>query len=128
MLREGMKLARKIGNTAPLSDAVTSEVSPGPAVQSDDDWDAWIANTIGTEFHPSCSCAMLPLEQGGVVDSTLKVYGLGKRSHIWSLTIQFTYHNCDSECPCCRRLRLPHTICGSCMSSPKIVVSSHSRK
>ena len=78
LLREGLKLARKIGQTAPLSSAMLSEVSPGPAVQSDDDWDAWIANAFGTEFHPSCSCAMLPLDLGGVVDSELKVYGLGE--------------------------------------------------
>ncbi|EKM50834.1 uncharacterized protein PHACADRAFT_264347 [Phanerochaete carnosa HHB-10118-sp] len=76
MLREGLKLARILGNTAPLSSAVISEVSPGPSVQSDDDWDAWAAENFGTEFHPSCSCAMLPQEQGGVVDSDLKVYGL----------------------------------------------------
>ncbi|KAI0339756.1 GMC oxidoreductase [Trametopsis cervina] len=75
LLREGLKLARKIGNTAPLSTASLVELSPGSSVQSDDDWDAWIANSFGTEFHPSCSCAMLPLELGGVVDSQLKVYG-----------------------------------------------------
>ena len=77
MLREGLKLARKLGGTAPLSSAVLNEISPGTAVQSDDDWDAFAAKTYGTEFHPSCSCAMLPLAQGGVVDSDLKVYGLG---------------------------------------------------
>ena len=27
-------------------------------------------------FHPSCTCAMLPQSQGGVVDANLKVYGL----------------------------------------------------
>ncbi len=78
ILREGLKLARKLGSTAPLasSDNALVEVSPGSSVQSDDDWDKWIANAYGTEFHPSCSCAMLPNEQGGVVDSHLKVYGL----------------------------------------------------
>lgn len=76
MLREGLKLARKIGQTPPLSSAILSEVSPGASVQSDDDWDAFAAQNFGTEFHPSCSCAMLPLEQGGVVDANLKVYGL----------------------------------------------------
>jgi choline dehydrogenase len=32
---------------------------------------------VATEFHVSCSCAMLPRELGGVVDSALKVYGTG---------------------------------------------------
>ncbi|KAI0333342.1 GMC oxidoreductase [Cubamyces sp. BRFM 1775] len=76
ILREGLKLARKIGNTAPLSNYLDSEVTPGSAVQSDEDWEQWLVNQIGTEYHPSCSCAMLPLEQGGVVDADLKVYGL----------------------------------------------------
>ena len=76
MLREGLKLARKLGGTAPLSSAIVSEISPGSSVQSDDDWDAWAAKNFGTEFHPSCSCAMLPQSQGGVVDADLKVYGL----------------------------------------------------
>ncbi|SLM34007.1 Glucose-methanol-choline oxidoreductase, N-terminal [Lasallia pustulata] len=34
-----------------------------------------IDNGIRTEFHPSGTCAMLPLEQGGVVDSRLVVWG-----------------------------------------------------
>ncbi|KAI8974627.1 hypothetical protein BD414DRAFT_498276 [Trametes punicea] len=77
LLREGLKLARKIGNTAPLSNALGDEVSPGSSVQSDSEWEQWLASQIGTEYHPSCSCAMLPLNQGGVVDADLKVYGLG---------------------------------------------------
>ncbi|TCD71665.1 hypothetical protein EIP91_005431 [Steccherinum ochraceum] len=75
-LREGLKLARKIAQTPPLSSAVTVEVSPGPNVQSDADWETWLAGAIGTEFHPSCTCAMLPQAMGGVVDANLKVYGL----------------------------------------------------
>ncbi|KAI0743155.1 GMC oxidoreductase [Daedaleopsis nitida] len=77
ILREGLKLARKIAGTAPLSAAVGEEVTPGSAVQTDAEWEAWLAQNIGTEFHPSSTCAMLPREQGGVVDADLKVYGLG---------------------------------------------------
>lgn len=76
VLREGLKLARKIGGTAPLSSAIGDEVTPGSTVQSDADWDTWAANNIGTEYHPSCSCAMLPREEGGVVDADLRVYGV----------------------------------------------------
>ncbi|KAI0941000.1 hypothetical protein AcV7_003223 [Taiwanofungus camphoratus] len=76
MMREGLKLARQLGNTAPLSIAMTQEISPGPSVSTDDDWDKWLAANIETEYHPSCSCAMLPQSQGGVVDANLKVYGL----------------------------------------------------
>ena len=34
-----------------------------------------INNGIRTEFHPSGTCAMLPLDHGGVVDPHLRVYG-----------------------------------------------------
>ena len=57
---------------------MTGEVLPGAAVADDTDaeWDAWLQTQIGTEFHPSSSCAMLPLSLGGVVDAHLRVYGL----------------------------------------------------
>ncbi|KAJ8481388.1 hypothetical protein ONZ51_g6039 [Trametes cubensis] len=94
ILREGLKLARKIGNTAPLSNYLDSEVTPGSSVQSDDDWEQWLVNQIGTEYHPSCSCAMLPLEQGGVVDANLKVYGLAnvRIADASVFPIQFSAH------------------------------------
>ena len=34
-----------------------------------------IKSGIRTEYHPSCSCPMMPLSMGGVVDSNLLVYG-----------------------------------------------------
>lgn len=37
--------------------------------------DYTINDGIRTEFHPSGTCAMLPLDLGGVVDSHLRVYG-----------------------------------------------------
>ncbi|KAG9003645.1 hypothetical protein FRB90_011141 [Tulasnella sp. 427] len=76
LLREGIKLARTVGKTQPISTYVTDEVVPGSSVQTDDDIDAWLRGVVSTEFHPSCTCSMLPLDQGGVVDANLKVYGL----------------------------------------------------
>lgn len=76
ILREGLKLTRKIGQTQPLSSSMTNEVLPGEDVQSDEDWDKWLRGQIFTEFHPSSTCSMLPFEQGGVVDANLRVYGL----------------------------------------------------
>ncbi|KAG8988408.1 hypothetical protein FRB94_006456 [Tulasnella sp. JGI-2019a] len=75
LLREGLKLARTIGQTAPLNGSVVTEIVPGSSVSTDDQWDAWLKTVIGTEYHPSCTCAMLPLSLGGVVDPYLKVYG-----------------------------------------------------
>ncbi|KAK4868201.1 hypothetical protein LT330_007399 [Penicillium expansum] len=76
ILLAGIKLARQIGETSPMSKSLTNETSPGTSVQSDDDWVAWLRKNGGTEFHPSSSCAMLPQNQGGVVDANLLVYGL----------------------------------------------------
>ncbi|GBE82510.1 alcohol oxidase [Sparassis latifolia] len=77
LLRQGLKLARQIGATPPLSTGLLAEVSPGPSVNTDDGWQGWLVNQIGTEYHPSSACSQLPLNLGGVVDSNLKVYGLG---------------------------------------------------
>ncbi|KAI4189023.1 MAG: hypothetical protein LQ346_005190 [Caloplaca aetnensis] len=47
-----------------------------PAVDANEDALNAIINTgIRTEFHASGTCAMLPLEQGGVVDPHLRVHG-----------------------------------------------------
>ncbi|EJD54868.1 alcohol oxidase [Auricularia subglabra TFB-10046 SS5] len=77
LMREGLKLARRLGETDPLKGSMTGETAPGPDVQSDEQWEDWLRGQIGTEFHPSSSCAMLPRELGGVVDANLRVYGLG---------------------------------------------------
>ncbi|OQE26118.1 hypothetical protein PENFLA_c007G01644 [Penicillium flavigenum] len=76
ILLAGIKLARQLGETTPMSNSLTKETSPGPTVQSDEDWISWLRKEASTEFHPSSSCAMLPEEQGGVVDANLRVYGL----------------------------------------------------
>lgn len=76
MLVDGLKLARRVGENYPLKDSLTGEAEPGPSVQSDDDWLEWLRDNASTEFHPSSTCAMLPRDQGGVVDAELRVYGL----------------------------------------------------
>lgn len=52
LLREGLKLARTLGQTQPLNSTIESELSPGSTVVTDADWDAWIPNQIGTEYVP----------------------------------------------------------------------------
>ena len=75
-MRAGCKLIRQISQTLPLAKVLYAEAIPGPSVITDDDWDNWVTETVGSQFHPSCTCAMLPREQGGVVDTDLRVYGL----------------------------------------------------
>ncbi|CZR57701.1 related to Versicolorin B synthase [Phialocephala subalpina] len=52
------------------------EVAPGVAVQSDEDILNYIRNTAIPVWHASGTCAMKPRADGGVVDSSLKVYGV----------------------------------------------------
>lgn len=54
------------------------EVAPGPSVMSDDEILNYIRETAVTVWHASGTCAMLPREQGGVVDDQLRVYGVEK--------------------------------------------------
>ncbi|GAA6062424.1 hypothetical protein JCM10212_006059 [Sporobolomyces blumeae] len=76
ILREAFKFARKISQTAPFSDYVYSELSPGSAVSTDAEWETWIRGVVSTEYHPASTCALLPLELGGVVDASMRVYGV----------------------------------------------------
>lgn len=75
IMRQGLKQVRRLATFSPLRELLGEEASPGPDVSSDADIENWIRSTAGTEFHPGCTCAMLPREQGGVVDASLKVYG-----------------------------------------------------
>ncbi|KAK4466787.1 putative GMC oxidoreductase [Cladorrhinum samala] len=53
------------------------ENSPGASTTTDEQWASFIARTMSpSEFHPVGTCAMMPLELGGVVDEELKVYGV----------------------------------------------------
>lgn len=76
ILLDGLKLARRVGETDPLMSNLTSETAPGSSVQTDEQWLDWLRESASSEYHPSSSCAMLPREQGGVVDANLRVYGL----------------------------------------------------
>lgn len=76
ILREGTKLVRRIGQADPIKTSLSTETWPGSQVQSDQQWETWMRGNVFTEFHPSSTCAMLPLELGGVVDANLRVYGL----------------------------------------------------
>ncbi|KAJ4331516.1 hypothetical protein N0V87_009097 [Didymella glomerata] len=73
------KMARKVANTAPFSEALSDETTPGldtlPANASDVDWEKWLKSTYRSNFHYISTAAMMPRELGGVVDSNLTVYG-----------------------------------------------------
>ncbi|PSN60156.1 alcohol oxidase [Corynespora cassiicola Philippines] len=69
------KFLRKLASTAPMSDIWNEEYEPGTSVQTDEDWKKYaLANTLSI-YHPIGTSALLPEEDGGVVDPDLKVYG-----------------------------------------------------
>ncbi|KAL2031807.1 hypothetical protein VTO58DRAFT_107158 [Aureobasidium pullulans] len=46
-----------------------------PHAATDAQLQEFLNRALGTEFHPSCTAAMMPRDDGGVVDSNLLVYG-----------------------------------------------------
>jgi choline dehydrogenase len=76
-LRAGARVLRTIF-AHPAFDAVRgAETSPGAAVQSDAELDAWIARTADTMFHPVGTCRMgADNDIGAVVDAQLRVRGV----------------------------------------------------
>ena len=73
---EAIRLARKILNQPALAEFNGGEISPGPAVQSDEDILKWVARDGETALHPSCTCKM-GLDAMAVVDPvSLRVHGV----------------------------------------------------
>ncbi|GAA5921451.1 hypothetical protein JCM3775_003055 [Rhodotorula graminis] len=76
VLRQAFKYARTVSQTPPFSEYVLNELSPGDAVSTDEEWEAWIRKVVSTEYHPASSCSQMPESFGGVVDTSLRVYGI----------------------------------------------------
>lgn len=104
IIRSGLRYIRRLASTEPLSSVIGSEVSPGADTTSDENLDDYIRNSVVSQYHPASSCAMLPREDGGVVDSHMRVYGVDNLRVIDSSTIplpiaahhmQVTYALCE---------------------------------
>ncbi|MBR1088124.1 GMC family oxidoreductase N-terminal domain-containing protein [Bradyrhizobium manausense] len=73
----GMKLARRLLKSAPLSPYYAYEDFPGPNVVSDDEFLHAATERGTTTFHPGCTCRMGPADSSwAVVDDQLRVHGL----------------------------------------------------
>ncbi|KAF9460009.1 alcohol oxidase [Collybia nuda] len=76
-----MELTLKVYETPPFVDTFKGFVLPSPEVLGTDPAERkdrlkdFIRDTCGPVWHPVGTAAMLPRDQGGVVDSNLKVYG-----------------------------------------------------
>jgi len=73
--RDGIRITREIMAQSALDPYRGRELSPGPAVQSDAELDAFIREHAETAFHPSCSCKMGE-DDMAVVDGQGRVHGL----------------------------------------------------
>jgi choline dehydrogenase-like flavoprotein len=71
-----IKYLRKVASTAPLSSVYTAEYDPGIEIMTDAQWEQYARNTTLSIYHPIGTCPMLPEKDGGVVDPSLKVYGV----------------------------------------------------
>ncbi|KAF9558401.1 alcohol oxidase [Agrocybe pediades] len=73
---EIFKFTRRIAQTEPLkSYLMDGERFPGPQVETDEQIADYLKTSFSTSYHPVGVCSMLPREDGGVVDTKLKVYG-----------------------------------------------------
>ncbi|KAK7462794.1 hypothetical protein VKT23_007375 [Stygiomarasmius scandens] len=75
VLVTSMQSARSILENGPFGELLESPSTPGPDVQSAEDFENFIRSAASTVFHPLGSTTMAPKEIGGVVDSNLLVYG-----------------------------------------------------
>ena len=75
-MMEAVRLSRKIGRTAPFSDVVELEMTPGKDVQNDDALEAAVIASVDGYSHPTSSVPMGgPDDPGAVVDASGAVRG-----------------------------------------------------
>ncbi|KAJ7206782.1 hypothetical protein GGX14DRAFT_456830 [Mycena pura] len=75
VMRAALQYVRRIIATSPMSGMISSETSPGASKSADTDINSYIESSSVTEYHPIGTNSMLPLEYGGVVNTSLVVYG-----------------------------------------------------
>ncbi|KAJ7156148.1 GMC oxidoreductase [Mycena filopes] len=75
MLVQHVKYIRTMRDTEPFKSGVVREVDPGLEYNTDQEIREYIKNTHASSWHTVGSCSMLPLENQGVVDPNLRVYG-----------------------------------------------------
>lgn len=74
-LLEGLKLARRVMATPPISNVLVSERSPGAGVKSDEDIKAFIRVNAQSVYHGVGTCKM-GIDPMAVVDPRLRVHGV----------------------------------------------------
>ncbi|MBB4613939.1 choline dehydrogenase [Novosphingobium taihuense] len=75
VMREGIRIARRIFGQNAFDEMRGEELNPGPQVQSDDEIDAYIRGHAEADYH-STSTARMGSDPMAVVDDALRVHGL----------------------------------------------------
>jgi choline dehydrogenase len=73
---EAVRCARQILGQPGFDQLNGGELSPGPAVETDEQILDWVARDAETALHPSCTCRMGVDELSVVDPSTMRVHGL----------------------------------------------------
>jgi choline dehydrogenase len=73
---EAVRVARELLGQSAMAPYNGGELSPGPAVETDEQILDWVAREAETALHPSCTCAMGTGEQSVVDPLTMGVHGL----------------------------------------------------
>jgi 4-pyridoxate dehydrogenase len=77
VVREGLKIVRRMNEDPEVAQFVEKEITPGPNAKSDADLDSYIRANATTVHHPVGSCKMaLADDPLGVVDPELRVRGV----------------------------------------------------
>ncbi|CAE6497422.1 unnamed protein product [Rhizoctonia solani] len=72
---QALKFGLKISQTEPLSSLVVARQDPPPEVSSDEAYIEYIKANVRTIHHPIGTAVLAPRAIGGVVDTSLRVYG-----------------------------------------------------
>lgn len=75
-LSKAVNFSTRLVSTGPFGEIVKGRVVPEQDILGDSKkLKEWIKESVRSTFHPIGTAAMLPQEDGGVVDSELRVYG-----------------------------------------------------
>ena len=75
-LTAACRKARAMMEHEPMAGHIKGEMTPGDAVQSNADWEAYLRRTVDPTYHPVSTCRMAPSITEGVVAPDLKVHGV----------------------------------------------------
>jgi choline dehydrogenase len=76
-LREGCRKVQEIARTSPMREHVTVEITPGAAVNSDDEWERYLRENTWGAFHACGTCRMgSDTDPLSVLDEQLRVRGV----------------------------------------------------